>query len=72
MKHILYIIQIIDYNIENESKQNKNIFLSIWTKIESIFANYANCDDLLNLFSSKYEDSKEDIAFLNSCKTIVQ
>ncbi len=59
-----YIMQIIDYNIENESKQTK-YFVKYLDKIESIFANYANCDDLLNLFSSKYENSKEDIAFLN-------
>ncbi len=59
-----YIMQIIDYNIQNESKQTK-YFVKYIDKIESIFANYANCDDLLNLFSSKYEDSKEDITFLN-------
>ena len=58
-----YIMKIIDYNIENKSKQTK-YFIKYLDKVESIFANYANCDDLLNLFSSKYDDSKEDISFL--------
>ena len=56
-------MKIIDYNIENKSKQTK-YFIKYLDKVESIFANYANCDDLLNLFSSKYDDSKEDISFL--------
>ena len=57
-----YIIQIIDYNIENESKQTK-YFLKYLDKIESIFANYANCDDLLNLFLQSMKIQKKTLLF---------
>jgi len=58
-----YVMPIIDYNIENESKQ-KRYFVKYLEKIENLFSDYANCADLVSLFSTKFNESKEDLKFL--------
>ena len=57
------ISSIIDYNIRNESKTTKN-FIKYSEKIEDLFTPYANCDDLIKLFSEKYEVFENDSNFL--------
>ena len=57
------ISDIIDYNIVNESKITK-YFVQYSEKIENLFTPYANCDDLITLFSSKFNLNTADIDFL--------
>ena len=57
------VSDIIDFNIVNETKASKN-FVKYAAKIESLFTPYANCDDLVNLFSSKFENKKDDLSLL--------
>ena len=57
------VADIIDYNIANESKATK-YFVQYFEKIENLFTPYANCEDLLILFSKKFDPLTEDIALL--------
>ncbi|MDC0204167.1 hypothetical protein OAJ65_00055 [Flavobacteriales bacterium] len=57
------ISEIIDYNIVNESKITK-YFIQYSEKIENLFAIYANCDDLITLFTSKFDSNTKNIDFL--------
>jgi len=57
------ISEIIDYNIVNESKITK-YFVQYSEKIENLFTPYANCDDLIALFTSKFNPNTENIDFL--------
>ena len=54
------VSEIIDYNINNQTKTAKN-FIKQSTKIENYFTPYANCDDLENLFSSKFDKTTNDL-----------
>ncbi len=52
------IMPIFNYNINNESKSTK-YYIQYLPKIEKIFSNYANCNDLISLFSKQHvEDAK--------------
>ena len=62
------VSEIIDYNIVNESKATKN-FVKYSQKVEDLFTPYANCDDLIALFSQKLDASTEDI---NALKRITE
>jgi len=57
------ISEIIDYNIVNESKITK-YFVQYSEKIENLFTPYANCDDLIALFSAKFDQNTENVDFL--------
>ena len=57
------VSEIIDFNIVNESKATKN-FIKYSEKVEDLFTPYANCDDLIALFSQKFDASTEDISAL--------
>ncbi len=57
------VSEIIDFNIVNETKASKH-FVKYAAKIESLFTPYANCDDLINLFTLKFENKKDDLSFL--------
>jgi hypothetical protein len=57
------ISEIIDYNIANETKTAKH-FVQYSEKIENLFTPYANCDDLITLFTSKFDSNTENIDFL--------
>jgi len=57
------ISAIVDFNIVNESKSAKT-FIKLSPKIEKLFTPYANCEDLLTLFSKKFDSSTQDIALL--------
>ena len=54
---------IIDFNILNETKATKH-FIKYSAKVEDLFTPYANCDDLLSLFTQKFEANKDDIVLL--------
>ena len=57
------ISEILEFNIENESKATK-YFIQFSEKIENLFTPYANCDDLIALFTSKFDPNTENIDFL--------
>lgn len=59
------VSEIIDFNITNESKRTKN-FVKYSEKVENLFTPYANCDDLIRLFTYKIENlGKNPISALN-------
>lgn len=62
------VSEIIDFNIVNESKATKN-FVKYSEKIEDLFTPYANCDDLIALFSQKVDASTDDV---NALKRITK
>ncbi len=57
------ISEIIDYNIINETKAKKN-FVKYAQKIEDLFTPYANCEDLVLLYSKKIDAQTNDIGLL--------
>jgi tetratricopeptide (TPR) repeat protein len=57
------VSEIIDYNIKNESKSTK-YYMQYSEKVENKFTPYANCDDLIALFSVKFDHATEDINLL--------
>ena len=65
------VSEIIDYNIVNETKMAKN-FVKYSAKIEDLFTPYANCDDLVALFSSKFDPTTEDVSFLNRVTKVLE
>ncbi len=54
------VSEIIDYNIVNKSKSSNN-FIKYSEKVEDLFTPYANCEDLIELFSKKFDPLTEDI-----------
>ena len=57
------VAEIIDYNILNNVKTAK-YYTQSFEIIESFFAPYANCDDLIGIFSTKFNSETEDIDLL--------
>ena len=53
------ISEIVDYNIINE------IFIQYSEKIENLVIPYANCEDLIAVFSVKFDPATNDVSFLN-------
>ena len=64
------VSEIVDYNIKNESKTTKN-FIKYSEKIEDMFTPYANCEDIISLYSEKFQTSKEDIDLLKRIEKIL-
>ena len=64
------VSEIVDYNIKNESKTTKN-FIKYSEKIEDMFTPYANCEDIISLYSEKFQNSKEDIDLLKRIEKIL-
>ena len=64
------ISEIVDYNIKNKSKTTKN-FIKYSEKIEDMFTPYANCEDIISLYSEKFQNSKEDIDLLKRIEKIL-
>jgi len=62
------ISEIADYNIVNKTKTAK-YFVQYSEKIENLFTPYANCDDLIVLFSQKFDASTDDV---NALKRITK
>ena len=65
------VSMIVQYNIVNESKSTK-YFVQYSEKIEKLFTPYANCDDLLDLFSKRYDDNLDNIDFLQRAKKVLE
>jgi len=65
------ISEVIDYNIVNESKVTK-YFIQYAEKIENLFTPYANCEDLVTLFSAKFDPTTEDVSFLNRVTKVLE
>jgi tetratricopeptide (TPR) repeat protein len=62
---------IVQYNIINESKSTK-YFVQYSEKIEKLFTPYANCEDLLELFSKRYDDNSDNVVFLQRAKKVLE
>ena len=56
--------EIIDFNIINESKTTKS-FVQYSKKIENLFTPYANCEDLIAMFSQNFESLSNNLDALN-------
>ena len=65
------ISAIVDYNILNESKVTK-YFVQYSEKIENLFTPYANCDDLVELFSSKFNIETNDVNLLRRITKVLE
>lgn len=65
------ISEVIDYNIVNESKVTK-YFIQYAEKIENLFTPYANCEDLVTLFSAKFDPETEDVSFLKRVTKVLE
>jgi len=65
------VSEIIDHNIVNESKTTKN-FVKYSEKVEDLFTPYANCDDLVILFSAKFDPKTEDVSFLKRATNLLE
>ena len=65
------ISEVIDYNIVNESKVTK-YFIQYAEKIENLFTPYANCEDLVTLFSAKFDPTTEDVSFLKRVTKVLE
>jgi len=65
------ISEVIDYNIVNESKVTK-YFVQYAEKIENLFTPYANCEDLVTLFSTKFDPATEDVSFLKRVTKVLE
>ena len=65
------ISEVIDYNIVNESKVTK-YFIQYSEKIENLFTPYANCEDLVTLFSAKFDPRTEDVSFLKRITKVLE
>jgi len=65
------ISEVIDYNIVNESKVTK-YFIQYAEKIENLFTPYANCEDLVTLFSAKFDPATEDVSFLKRVTKVLE
>ena len=57
------VSEVIDYNIVNETKMAVH-FVKYSEKVEELFTPYANCEDLISLFSVKFDPATEDINLL--------
>ena len=64
------VSEIVDHNIKNESKTTKN-FIKYSEKIEDMFTPYANCEDIISLYTEKFQTSKEDIDLLKRIEKIL-
>ncbi len=65
------VSEIINYNIINETKSTK-YFIKFSEKIEKMFANYAKCEDLITLFTEKFEDKIDDINALGRMTELLE
>ena len=64
------VSEIINFNIVNESKATKN-FVKYSEKIEDLFTPYANCEDLISLYSKNIDFNTNDINLLKRITTLL-
>jgi tetratricopeptide (TPR) repeat protein len=62
--------EIIDYNIVNETNASVN-FNKYSEKIEGQFTPYANCEDLIAVFSVKFDPATNDTSFLTKVTSLL-
>ena len=65
------VSEIIDYNIKNESKSTK-YYIQYSEKVENKFTPYANCEDLISLFSQKFDPANEDVNLLKRITKVLE
>ena len=65
------VSEIIDYNINNQTKTANN-FAKYSEKIEDLFTPYANCSDLEQLFSTKFQNTTTDTNFLRKISALLK
>lgn len=58
-----YISDIVDYNIQNNKKDSAE-FEKVRNNIEFAFEPYASCQDLINIYTLKYQSRPDDISLL--------
>jgi len=54
---------VIDYNLENNPKKS-SVYSKASSSIEKMFTPYANCDDLISIFTQKFSNFPDDINLL--------
>ncbi len=57
------ISDIISFNIANNAKAEKE-FIKVQQNVEQTFEPFANCEDLISLYSTKFYDNPEDLDLL--------
>jgi len=58
------IVRIIDYNVSQGNQQQISVWENIRSFIEQTLEPYATCDDLVNIFSRKLDETPEDLDLL--------
>ncbi len=58
------IVRIIDYNVSQGNQQQISVWENIRSFIEQTLEPYATCDDLVNIFTKKLQETPEDIELL--------
>ena len=64
------LTNIIDYNIIHNEKYASHYSKAL-TNIENLFSPYASCDDLLNVFQSRFDDNPEDVNLLKKITSLL-
>jgi len=64
------ISDIIDFNIANNAKYTKD-FSKVQANVEQTFEPFANCEDLISIYSKKFHDNPEDIDLLKKISKIL-
>lgn len=65
------VSEVIDYNIINETKMSVH-FVKYSEKVEELFTPYANCDDLIALFTVKFDPATEDVNLLKKITKVLE
>lgn len=65
------ISDIIDYNIANNARYS-NEFKRVKENVELTFQPFANCDDLINIYSEKFYNDPENIELLRKITKILE
>ncbi len=64
------ISDIIDYNIANNIKYSDD-FIKVQENIEQTFEPYASCEDLISIYSQKFNEKPEDVELLRKVTKIL-
>lgn len=59
----------LDYNVANASQKSKKFYVKASENVEKLFVPFATCDDLVEMFEAKFQESPDDI---NVIKRIVK
>ncbi|MFW5758322.1 MAG: tetratricopeptide repeat protein [Bacteroidota bacterium] len=58
------LMEIVDYNIENNPKDAERFYKPAKKNIENMFEPYATCDNIVSIYEPKFEENPEDIELL--------